>query len=195
MRMSRPGRTLPALLAAAALALVAGCGDEATPPPSAGATTSQEPAPGSTPARDDKVADRERDRDRNRDGESGAAKRGDDARGDGAERPAPKRDADADAKRSLRQMVSVIEGCRSGRESYRECTTHEDLGSAALIGETIGDGPGEVSISGTGKETFRMTARSRSGVKFTIARSPKGERRRCTPPGKGACPASGDWDW
>ncbi|MDQ8043726.1 MAG: hypothetical protein AAGC46_08250 [Solirubrobacteraceae bacterium] len=103
--------------------------------------------------------------------------------------------ADKTAMLNVRTMVSVIEGCHSGRPSYRDCNTHAELGSPQILGVEIGKRRGQVQIAAT-KNGFRMTARSLSGAKFTVARGPKGDRFKCIPgPKPGACPESRTWSW
>jgi hypothetical protein len=103
--------------------------------------------------------------------------------------------ADKTAMLNVRTMVSVIEGCHSGRTSYRDCNTHEELGSSELLGLEIGKKIGQVQISAT-TNGFRITARSLSGAKFTVARGPKGDRFKCLAgPHPGACPENRTWAW
>lgn len=103
--------------------------------------------------------------------------------------------ADKTAMLNVRTMVSVIEGCHSGRPSYRDCNTHGELGSPQILGVEIGKRRGQVQIAAT-ENGFRMTARSLSGAKFTVARGPKGDRFKCIPGAQpGACPADRTWSW
>lgn len=103
--------------------------------------------------------------------------------------------ADKSAMLNVRTMVSVVEGCHSGRPSYRDCNSHKDLGSPAMLGVTIGERRGMVRISAS-DHGFRITALSLSGAKFTVARGPKGDRFKCIPgPKPGACPESHQWSW
>lgn len=103
--------------------------------------------------------------------------------------------ADQTAMLNARTMVSVIEGCHSGRESYRDCNSHEELGDPATLGLKIGKRPGQVQISAT-ENGFRVTAYSLSGGKFTVARGPKGDRFKCIASEfGGACPDDRTWSW
>ncbi|MBO9533005.1 MAG: hypothetical protein J7513_08535 [Solirubrobacteraceae bacterium] len=113
----------------------------------------------------------------------------------------PKTDAikqDNAAMLVLRTAMSIIEGCHSGRPSYAECDEQRDLGSRDEVGVIFSDGirPLEVKASGTPK-SVRLTTRSESGARFTVGRSPNGDRFSCTPApeGGGACPESGTWSW
>ncbi len=103
--------------------------------------------------------------------------------------------ADTTAKLNVRTMVSIIEGCHSGRDTYKACNTHKELGSPTLLGLTIGKKRGEVQISAT-DNGFRITGHSMSGAKFTVARGPKGDRFKCIS-GRmpGACPADRTWSF
>lgn len=103
--------------------------------------------------------------------------------------------ADQTAMLNARTMVSVVEGCHSGRDTYKSCNSHEDLGSAEQLGLAIGKRRGQVQISAS-DNGFRITARSLSGAKFTVARGPKGDRFQCLPGDEpGACPPDGTWSW
>ncbi len=103
--------------------------------------------------------------------------------------------ADQTAMLNARTMVSVIEGCHSGSTSYRDCNSHEELGDPATLGLQIGKRLGQVQISATDRG-FRVTARSESGAKFTVARGPSGDRFKCLAgPKPGACPEDRKWSW
>lgn len=103
--------------------------------------------------------------------------------------------ADQTAMLNARTMVSLIEGCHSGRQSYRDCNTHEELGDPATLGLEIGKRLGQVQISAT-ENGFRITARSESGAKFTVARGPSGDRFKCLAgPKPGACGEDRKWSW
>ena len=102
---------------------------------------------------------------------------------------------DQRAMLASRTMVAAIEGCRAGRESYLDCDTAEELGGATGVGKALGEGPGKIKITAS-QNGFRVTAYSRSGAKFTVARGPSGDRFRCTPAAEpGACTASRSWSW
>lgn len=104
-------------------------------------------------------------------------------------------EADQTAMLNARTMVSVIEGCHSGRQSYKDCNTHEELGDERTLGLAIGKQPGKVQISAT-ENGFRVTAYSLSGAKFTVARGPRGDRFKClSGPRPSACPEDRTWSW
>lgn len=95
----------------------------------------------------------------------------------------------------IRTAVSIIEGCHSGRPSYLDCDEQAELGARDEIGITFGSGTGEANVAATPK-SIRVTIRSKSGARFTVARSPKGDRFSCAPgPQPGACPDTGTWTW
>lgn len=103
--------------------------------------------------------------------------------------------ADQTAMLNARTMVSVIEGCHSGRESYRDCNSHDELGEPTTLGLEIGKRRGQVQISAT-ENGFRVTAHSMSGAKFTVARGPRGDRFKCLAgPKPSACPEDRKWSW
>lgn len=103
--------------------------------------------------------------------------------------------ADKRTMLDLRTMVSIIEGCNSGRQSYARCNTHSELGRPEILGLEIGRAPGQIRITASPR-SFRLSAVSRSDARFTMARGPAGDRFSCLP-GKnpGACPASRTWGW
>lgn len=120
----------------------------------------------------------------------------------GTTAPQPRSEAvkqDGAAMLVLRTAMSIIEGCHSGRPSYAECDEQRDLGARDELGVIFSpDGirPLEVKASGSPK-SVRITTRSESGARFTVARGPNGDRFSCTPApeGGGACPESRTWSW
>jgi hypothetical protein len=103
--------------------------------------------------------------------------------------------ADETAKLNVRTMVSIIEGCHSGRDTYKACNSHGELGSPKVLGLTIGKRRGDVQINAS-DNGFRITGISMSGAKFTMARGPKGDRFKCIA-GRmpGACPPDRAWSF
>ena len=96
---------------------------------------------------------------------------------------------------ALRTTISVVEGCHSGRSTYQQCDEQSELGAPDETGVVIGTGVGEVKLSATPK-SIRATTRSKSGARFTVGRSPKGDRFSCQAgPTPGACPDTGTWTW
>lgn len=103
--------------------------------------------------------------------------------------------ADETAKLNVRTMVSIVEGCHSGRDTYKACNSHEELGSPKVLGLTIGKRRGDVQINAS-DNGFRITGISMSGAKFTMARGPNGDRFKCIA-GRmpGACPPDRTWSF
>jgi type IV pilus assembly protein PilA len=91
---------------------------------------------------------------------------------------------DAEAKSNARNMVSQIESCVTPTEDYRLCSTEAELGGN--LGFPWGTNPGETSITATGRDTYTITAVSRSltaGVNntFSITKGANGlTSRTCT---------------
>lgn len=99
---------------------------------------------------------------------------------------------DAAAKSDARTLLTYVESCLAGGEErdYRHCES-ADL-SSPPPGIDLGDGLGQVEAVATAADAFAITARSRSGVTYTISRSGGAAvERSCAPAGKGGC-RSGD---
>jgi hypothetical protein len=96
----------------------------------------------------------------------------------------------------LRTAVSIVEGCKSGRQSYADCDEQRELGARDQIGVIFAEGGiGNVKVSAT-PQSIRVTTRSESGARFTVARSPGGDRFSCqVGVADGACPDDGTWSW
>lgn len=104
---------------------------------------------------------------------------------------------DRAAMLALRTAVSIIEGCHSGRPSYTDCDEQRELGARDQLGIVFGDDdkPGVIKVSAT-PNSIRVTTRSKSGARFTVARSSSGDRFSCQPGlTRGACPDQGTWSW
>jgi type IV pilus assembly protein PilA len=98
---------------------------------------------------------------------------------------------DAVAKQDARNVVSVLEECFSEKDDYRSCTSSSDLRGA---GVSIGSAVGQVQVAASTARDYVVTAHSRSGNDFMLARiADDGQARTCTPSGRGGCSASGDW--
>jgi type IV pilus assembly protein PilA len=101
---------------------------------------------------------------------------------------------DASAKSSARTLVTLVETCYVDQMSYASCK----LGADGKVGGepsrlAPGTGPGQVTSTGT-DTGYVVTATSKSGNKFVIAKDASGEvARTCTTKGQGGCPASGGW--
>lgn len=96
----------------------------------------------------------------------------------------------------LRTAVSIVESCKSGRQAYTECDEQRELGARDQLGVIFADGGvGTVKVSAS-PQSIRVTTRSESGGRFTVARSPRGDRFSCTTGvAEGMCSADGTWSW
>ena len=70
---------------------------------------------------------------------------------------------DAEAKSNVRNLVSHMESCFAGAESYAACDASTDVTESGI---PLGTAEGEVEISGLGDETYVLTGLSRSGESF-----------------------------
>lgn len=88
---------------------------------------------------------------------------------------------DAAAKKALVSVARKVEACRSGTVDYTRCDAQPPLSRGVLF---------EASSS----STYVLSARSRPGRRFRLARGMDGSlAATCTPAGRGACPRSGIW--
>jgi type IV pilus assembly protein PilA len=86
---------------------------------------------------------------------------------------------DTASKSDARDLVSHVEGCYAETADYRRCdsTAADELGSG--MGVRWGAGPASVAVdSGATTHTYAVTAHSRSGNSFTIARTSDGDLER-----------------
>src|ERR1700738_2326461 len=96
---------------------------------------------------------------------------------------------DASAKSDVRNAVSAVESCYSDTQAYTGCGTAVLSGQGSPIQPTVSD-----PSTGATANTYTVTATSKSGNTFTIARDASGNyTRSCTVQGKGSCPPSGSW--
>jgi type IV pilus assembly protein PilA len=95
-----------------------------------------------------------------------------------------KKGQDASAKSDARNAVTQVESCFADAQDYTGCAT-----VAAMTGAGL---PLITAASGT-TNSYSVTATSKSGGTFTIARDTAGVvTRTCTGTG-GSCPASKTW--
>jgi type IV pilus assembly protein PilA len=98
-----------------------------------------------------------------------------------------KKGQDASAKSDARNAVSQIESCFTQEQTYANCGT----ASAGMADAKL---PSTVSFSGLAAATYTITATSKSGNSFSIAKASDGTvTRNCTTGGSGACPSAGTW--
>jgi type IV pilus assembly protein PilA len=98
---------------------------------------------------------------------------------------------DAGAKHDARNVAGVVEACNADTESYQTCTTPAQLHNAA--GVSFGSGPGQVEVAAPSDREYTITAHSKSGTDFVLARVASGPERTCSQSGRGGCPADGTW--
>jgi type IV pilus assembly protein PilA len=99
---------------------------------------------------------------------------------------------DAAAKHDARNVAGVVEACNTDKQDYTGCTNAALLQPNAA-GVTFGGGRGEVEVDAPSSDGYRVTAHSRSGTDFVLARLTSGEERTCSDSGRGGCPGDGHW--
>ncbi|HEU0024945.1 MAG TPA: type II secretion system protein [Thermoleophilaceae bacterium] len=98
---------------------------------------------------------------------------------------------DADAKSNARNMVSQLESCFAGQQTYVGCNTGQDVTGSGI---TIGTANGEVSLPTLAVDGYVVVGHSESSNKFTITKTGGGAPvRSCTAAGSGACQTGGKW--
>ena len=98
---------------------------------------------------------------------------------------------DAVAKHDARSVAGELESCFAAEEDYRSCDSAAKL---AESGVALGSGAGEVEASAPAAREYVVTAHSRSGTDFLLARPAAGDvQRTCTKPGHDGCPDDGSW--
>src|SRR3954447_13045178 len=85
---------------------------------------------------------------------------------------------DAAAKSDARNLVSQVESCFADTQDYTGCDTAAELPNTGL---DLGTGTGQVMVdTGATATLFSVTAKSKSGNTFSIARTANGYTRACT---------------
>jgi prepilin-type N-terminal cleavage/methylation domain-containing protein len=98
---------------------------------------------------------------------------------------------DADAKHNARSVATMVEACSTDDDDYRLC---EDPTSLRDSNVAFGSGLGEVEVDAPSAREYTITAHSKSGTRFMLARmSSGGHDRTCTPSGAGGCGSDGHW--
>jgi type IV pilus assembly protein PilA len=86
---------------------------------------------------------------------------------------------DATAKSGAREAITELEACYVDQMDYAPCAANATGAGITAKGTAAG---------------YMVTAASRSGNAFVIAKADDGSlTRTCTPAGKGGCPAAGAW--
>jgi type IV pilus assembly protein PilA len=95
---------------------------------------------------------------------------------------------DASAKSDARNMVSHVESCFADTQDYGQCTSPSDTGLA------LGTADGEVNVTSSAANSYKVTGYSKSGNDFWIEKVAGGAPTRgCTTAGKGSCKTGGSW--
>ena len=99
---------------------------------------------------------------------------------------------DAEAKHNARSLVTLIEACSTDADDdYRQC---DDASSLRSPNVNFGSGKGEVEVAAPAAREYTVTAHSRSGTDFLIAKvAAGGLEHTCSPAGNGGCHADGTW--
>jgi type IV pilus assembly protein PilA len=99
-----------------------------------------------------------------------------------------KKGQDASAKSNARNLVSHVESCFADTEKYDQCNTSAALGNTGL---DWGTGAGQVSVTAAAADSYTISAVSKSGNTFRIARANTGViLRTCDTAGNGGCKAA-----
>jgi type IV pilus assembly protein PilA len=97
---------------------------------------------------------------------------------------------DAAAKSDVRNLVSHMESCFAGSETYAGCSTSQDVTESGIA---RGGNAGEVTITENGTTGYTLVGHSKSTNTFTITKTDATVARTCATGGKGACPSGGTW--
>ena len=97
---------------------------------------------------------------------------------------------DASAKSDARNMVSQMESCFAGSETYAGCDSSDDVTNSGIA---LGGGAGQVTVTPNSTTGYTIVAHSKSTNNFTITKSGANITRACSTSGKGACPSAGTW--
>jgi prepilin-type N-terminal cleavage/methylation domain-containing protein len=99
---------------------------------------------------------------------------------------------DASAKHDARNVAGVVEACNADTDTYQSCTSLAAL-RPSTPGVSFGSGPGEVEVDAPAADEYTITAHSRSGTDFVLARVGASQQRTCSQSGRGGCPDDGAW--
>jgi type IV pilus assembly protein PilA len=98
---------------------------------------------------------------------------------------------DADAKHTARSVATIVEACSTDDDDYRLCADPTSLRDSNVA---FGSGLGQVEVNAPTAREYTITAHSKSGTSFALARlSSGGHDRTCTPSGAGGCGDDGHW--
>ena len=98
---------------------------------------------------------------------------------------------DADAKHNARNVATLVEACATEGDDYRDCDDPSNLRDSNVA---FGSGPGQVEVDAPSAREYTITAHSKSGTSFALARRSGGAHdRTCTRSGAGGCGDDGHW--
>jgi type IV pilus assembly protein PilA len=98
---------------------------------------------------------------------------------------------DADAKHNARTVATMVEACSTEDDDYRLCDDPTDLRDSNV---PFGSSPGAVEVDAPRAREYTITAHSRSGTDFVLARLSSGQHdHTCTRWGEGGCGDDGHW--
>jgi type IV pilus assembly protein PilA len=99
---------------------------------------------------------------------------------------------DADAKHNARSVVTLIEACSTDNDDdYTRCSSASSLRSPNV---NFGSAGGEIEVSAPAAREYTITAHSKSGTDFVIAKvSSGGLEHTCSRSGQGGCHGDGSW--
>jgi type IV pilus assembly protein PilA len=104
-----------------------------------------------------------------------------------------KKGQDASAKSDARNAVTQVESCFADTQDYQLCDTAAELAAAGVTGVKIGPGVGEVAITPTGANAYKVDALSKSTITWTISKdAATGDVTRTCAPVQDAC-KGGKW--
>lgn len=108
-----------------------------------------------------------------------------------------KKGQDASAKSDVRNAVTHIESCYADEQDYTDCLAAADFTGTGLTPVAAAadlDPDGEILVAAADADSFSLTAESKSGNTFTIARVNGGPpTRACDTDGDGGCKSDGTW--
>ncbi len=104
-----------------------------------------------------------------------------------------KKGQDADAKSLARNLVSQVESCFAVEEDYSKCGTANLKDTGLPLG--TGAKSGKVEVTTATAAGFEVTAYSKSGGNFSIAKDAASGTmtRSCTKPNEGGCKGDSTW--
>lgn len=100
--------------------------------------------------------------------------------------------ADTAAKSQAKSLQNRVEDCAAERDSYSSCDTAAELGgliTGISFSEPTPTPPSErVAVEGAAERTYKITATSKSGHRFSVERMSAGLfARTCVVKGKAGC--------